>query len=161
MLLVVWSLIILWCIPGRKHLAFDGWTSPNTLSFIGLNIFFLFEGQICSVLLDYIPIKVGHTGIAIADRVCGMLIDLQLEIAVCIFLISVVMISRLCVPQVLGTVVDNASNNFTALRQLEISLPDESLLSVQTSIRCLCHTFNLVVKVCTSCVPYCYMLIYL
>lgn len=47
----------------------------------------------------------------------------------------------------MSVVVDNASNNFTAIRELKLMLPDESILDEDTAIRCLCHIFNLVVKV--------------
>ena len=50
----------------------------------------------------------------------------------------------------MGVVVDNAANNFTAIQELTKTLPDDSVLSKDTMIRCLCHIFNLVVKVIFS-----------
>ncbi|EIM91976.1 uncharacterized protein STEHIDRAFT_27866, partial [Stereum hirsutum FP-91666 SS1] len=41
--------------PGRKHIAFDGWSSANALTFIGLNLYMIYNGELCSILLDYVP----------------------------------------------------------------------------------------------------------
>ena len=48
----------------------------------------------------------------------------------------------------MGVVVDNAANNFTAIEELTKTLPDDSILSEDTPIHCLCHILNLVVTVC-------------
>lgn len=44
--------------------------------------------------------------------------------------------------------MDNAANNFTALDALADMLPENSLIGRMTAVRCTCHTFNLVMKVC-------------
>ena len=42
----------------------------------------MYEGQLRSLLLDYIPIKVGHTGVAIADHIRETLVAFGLESSV-------------------------------------------------------------------------------
>lgn len=49
--------------------------------------------------------------------------------------------------QLFGVVVDNASNNFTAVEHLAKHLPDESILGPDTIIRCACHIWSLAQKV--------------
>ncbi|KLO06392.1 hypothetical protein SCHPADRAFT_838139, partial [Schizopora paradoxa] len=51
---------------------------------------------------------------------------------------------------VLGIVCDNASNNDTMLRHLEVEL--EGQVGCKTCIRCFAHVLNLVVKVGSVCV---------
>lgn len=62
-----------------KHIAIDGWTAANTTTFIGLMIYLLLKGKLRPILLDYIPIEVGHTGQAIAERVQATLTAYRIE----------------------------------------------------------------------------------
>lgn len=68
-------------------MAFDGWTFPNTLSFIGLLPNLIHEGKIKPILFDYIPIDVGHTSATIAERVHKTLrmFHLETSVSICIF----------------------------------------------------------------------------
>ena len=40
--------------PGRIHLGFDRWTSPNVISFLGVVVHTAHEGQLQSFILDFI-----------------------------------------------------------------------------------------------------------
>ena len=40
--------------PGKLHLCADGWTSPNVISFIGITVHWASEGQIVSLILDFV-----------------------------------------------------------------------------------------------------------
>ena len=39
---------------GAIHVAFDGWTSPNVISFLGVVVYFEKAGELQSMLLDYV-----------------------------------------------------------------------------------------------------------
>jgi hypothetical protein len=39
---------------GRLHIAADGWTSPNTIAFIGVTVHWIIDGKIVSAILDFI-----------------------------------------------------------------------------------------------------------
>jgi len=53
--------------PGRIHIGFDGWTSPNVISFLGVVVHTAREGLLQSFLLDFITyvLLVMLAGIAI------------------------------------------------------------------------------------------------
>ena len=38
----------------RLHLALDGWASPNVFSFLGVNVLYFDEGELCGFVLDFI-----------------------------------------------------------------------------------------------------------
>lgn len=40
--------------PGRLHLGFDGWTSPNVLSFLGVTVHRVVDGKVVYFILDFI-----------------------------------------------------------------------------------------------------------
>lgn len=50
--------------------------------------------------------------------------------------------------QFIALALDNASNNDTMLDELDVVLPEGSVGGSVTRVRCICHIFNLVVKVC-------------
>lgn len=68
--------------PGRKHIAFDGWTSANALTFIGLNLYMIYNGELCSILLDYVPIETAHTGRQLAEHIYGAIKTYDIETSV-------------------------------------------------------------------------------
>ena len=39
---------------GRIHLGFDGWTSPNVISFLGVVVHITHKAQLRSFILDFI-----------------------------------------------------------------------------------------------------------
>jgi hypothetical protein len=41
-------------MTGRVHIGFDGWTSPNVISFLGVVVHYAHEGKMRSFLLDFI-----------------------------------------------------------------------------------------------------------
>ena len=43
-----------WAHPGKLHICADGWTSPNVISFVGLTLHWVGEGQIQSTILDFV-----------------------------------------------------------------------------------------------------------
>lgn len=71
--------------PGRKHIAFDGWSSANIINFIGLMVYFILKGDLRAVLLDLIPIETGHTGKEIAEHIYPVLVTYGLESSVSVF----------------------------------------------------------------------------
>jgi hypothetical protein len=40
--------------PGKLHLCFDGWTSPNIFSFVGITVHWVADGQIHTLILDFV-----------------------------------------------------------------------------------------------------------
>lgn len=40
--------------PGKLHLCVDGWTSPQVVSFLGATVHWIRDGQIHSIILDFI-----------------------------------------------------------------------------------------------------------
>ncbi|KAI0309768.1 hypothetical protein OF83DRAFT_1039925, partial [Amylostereum chailletii] len=41
-------------LPGMHYLGLDGWSSPNAISFLGVVVYFLHDGKMKSVILDFI-----------------------------------------------------------------------------------------------------------
>ncbi|KDQ06018.1 hypothetical protein BOTBODRAFT_121986, partial [Botryobasidium botryosum FD-172 SS1] len=39
---------------GKLHLGVDGWSSPNTISFLGITLHFQHEGAMRRLILDFI-----------------------------------------------------------------------------------------------------------
>lgn len=112
---------------GKIHITFDGWTSRNQLSLLGVNCFFVDRQWRHRRLLLALPAVSGrHTGDNLANEVGDVLAEWNLE------------------SERLGYVVlDNASNNDTAMEALGKEHgfdPDERRL------RCLGHVINLAVK---------------
>lgn len=55
--------------PGHIHIGFDGWTSPNTFSFLGLVIYYLdSKSNLVSHILDFIKLNREHRGQYIAEE---------------------------------------------------------------------------------------------
>ena len=53
---------------GKIHLGFDGWTSPNVISFLGVVVHLTNEGQLRSFILDFISLKKSHSGDYLAEE---------------------------------------------------------------------------------------------
>lgn len=68
--------------PGRKHVAFDGWTAANAATFIGLMLYLILNGELRAILLDYIPIDTAHSGRDIAEHVHAAIVTYGLESSV-------------------------------------------------------------------------------
>jgi hypothetical protein len=112
---------------GKVHITFDGWTSRNQLSLLGVNCFFVDQQwQHRRLLLALPPVCGRHTGDNLANEVADVLAEWGL--------------GR---DQLGYMVLDNASNNDTAVAALGAELgfdPGERRL------RCLGHVLNLAVK---------------
>lgn len=112
---------------GKIHITFDGWTSRNQLSLLGVNCFFVDQQWRHQKLLLALPAVSGrHIGDNLANEVADVLAEWDLG------------------RDRLGyMVLDNASNNDTAMVALGNEFdfdPDEHRL------RCLGHVINLAVK---------------
>lgn len=56
--MVIPSLLLLQNLPGRIHIVFDGWSTPNILSTLGIVAIFEKDGKIYTMTLDvlqYVP----------------------------------------------------------------------------------------------------------
>ena len=94
----------------------------------------------------------GHTGQYLANKLSDCLKDFGISNKVCchsgIYLtVTSALMASTCMSatQILGQVLDNTSNNDTMLAELETSM--EGTHGVHTQICCICHVFNLAVKV--------------
>jgi hypothetical protein len=45
---------VLGAVEGKVHLTADGWTSPNTIAFLGVTVQFIRDGKIITFPLDFI-----------------------------------------------------------------------------------------------------------
>jgi hypothetical protein len=52
--IMIMCLIMVKAYPGKLHLCADGWTSPNVIAFIGITVHWVSEGQIMSLILDFV-----------------------------------------------------------------------------------------------------------
>lgn len=112
---------------GRIHVTFDGWTSRNRLSLLGINVFFIdVDWSHRKLLLGLPSVQGRHTGENLADEVASMLADFGIDS------------SRLGY-----FVLDNARNNDTAVAALADEFDFEP---EHRRLRCLGHILNLVVK---------------
>ena len=112
---------------GRTHVTFDGWTSHNHLSLLGINVFFIdMDWNHRKLLLGLPSVQGRHTGENLADEVASALAEFGIDS------------SRLGY-----FVLDNARNNDTAIA----ALADEFGFDPEhRRLRCLGHILNLVVK---------------
>jgi hypothetical protein len=112
---------------GRIHVTFDGWTSRNRLSLLGINVFFIdVDWSHRKLLLGLPSIQGRHSGENLAEEVASVLADFGIDA------------SRLGY-----FVLDIARNNDTA----DAALADEFDFDPgHRRLRCLGHILNLVVK---------------
>jgi hypothetical protein len=52
--MMIWGLSVVQSNRGRIHLAVDGWTSPNVISFLGVVVCMATDGRIHTYILDFI-----------------------------------------------------------------------------------------------------------
>ena len=111
---------------GRIYVTFDGWTSNNHLSLLGLNVHFIDTNwNHCKLLLGVPPVKGKHTGENLADHVAAVLSEFDITS------------DRLGI-----FVLDNASNNDTAMEYLAAEFGFDS---EECRLRCMGHIINLAV----------------
>ena len=84
-----------------------------------------------------------HTGTYLAARIVECLHEYGIQQKVRRSYTTV--IKSLTIPQILSLVCDNASNNDTMVKELEVLLP--SFKGQRMHVRCFAHILNLVVKV--------------
>ena len=44
-------------IPGKIHICVNGWTSPNVISYLGINMHWHENGKIKHIILDFIEFE--------------------------------------------------------------------------------------------------------
>ncbi|KAJ3504337.1 hypothetical protein NMY22_g17960 [Coprinellus aureogranulatus] len=113
-------------VEGVIHVSADGWTSPNTIAFIGVIIQYIERGLIQSLTLDFIKLTAAHTGQYLATQLAECLQEFGIE------------------DRILGFTGDNASNNDTLVEELSMLIP--SFRGDAARIRCLAHVINLVAR---------------
>ena len=112
----------------KIHISFDGWTAPNGRGLYGIVAFWCTtEGSVRRALLGIREVKGRHDGINIAACVRGVLLEYGIA------------------DQIGYYILDNASNNNTAVESLEAT-SRRSEVNGSTRLRCLGHIINLVVK---------------
>ncbi|KAM4062491.1 restless-like transposase [Hirsutella rhossiliensis] len=88
--------------PGRIHLAFDGWRSPNRHAVYGIAAFYLSkEKRPQKILLGMPELRQSHTGENIASQVAEVITSFEIQDKIGYF------------------TLDNAENNDTAMRALD------------------------------------------
>ncbi|KAJ3511644.1 hypothetical protein NMY22_g15587 [Coprinellus aureogranulatus] len=117
-------------IDGSIHVAADGWTSPNTIAYIGVTIHYVEKGAMVTLVLDFVWLTKAHTREYLASKLAECLQDFKID------------------DQVLGFTGDNASNNDTLVSELEVLLP--AFRGDAHRVRCACHILNLVAKAILS-----------
>ncbi|KAJ6437118.1 LOW QUALITY PROTEIN: Major facilitator superfamily domain, general substrate transporter [Purpureocillium lavendulum] len=108
------------------HFTFDGWTSRQNVSFLGINAHFIDrDWKQWRLLLALPALRERHTGAALADEVADTIcaFDVQERIGYC--------------------TLDNATNNDTAMEALAAEFDFDW---VERRIRCAPHFLNLAVR---------------
>jgi hypothetical protein len=118
--------------PGAINFSFDAWSSPNNLPLLGIVAHWIDEaGAKHNALLGLRTIEGEHTGENMASEVWKIIDNFEIAQKVGYF------------------VLDNATNNCTALRSLQTKLQEGGLSLFNASerrLRCMGHILNLVVK---------------
>ena len=84
--------------PGKIHIGIDGWTSPNTFSYLGIMVHHAVEGHIQEFILDFIKcifigfflfrihfllvvtrLTKGHTGVYLAQQLAQCLHEFKIN----------------------------------------------------------------------------------
>ena len=86
-------------LPGAVHITLDGWSSPNTISYLGIVLLYLDPQAITepqdashrsrirkapmkSLVLDFVKLNKAHTGEYLADKLCECLKRYEIELKV-------------------------------------------------------------------------------
>jgi hypothetical protein len=111
---------------GQIHYTFDGWTSRDNTSFLGLNAHFIDNSWTqWDFLLALPPLQGRHTGEALADEVADIITYFGVEDRIGYF------------------TLDNATNNDAAMKSLGYEFGFDS---GERRIRCAPHSINLAVR---------------
>ncbi|KAF5973444.1 ribonuclease H [Fusarium coicis] len=108
------------------HLAFDGWTSRQNASFLGINTHFIDrDWEQWRILLALTALRNRHTGAVLADEVADTFCAFDLQDRIGYF------------------TLDNAANNDTAM---EVLAAEFDFDKYERRIRCAPHLLNLAVR---------------
>ncbi|QRW00786.1 hAT family dimerization protein [Ceratobasidium sp. AG-Ba] len=113
-------------IRGALHFAIDGWTSPQSSSFLGLVVIWHSEGRLWRSILEFVHLTHAHKGEYLASRIEDCLKRYGIS------------------HKVLSICLDNASNNDTLVESLARLIP--SFRGPRNRVRCLAHIINLMAK---------------
>ncbi|EUC59806.1 hypothetical protein RSOL_323740, partial [Rhizoctonia solani AG-3 Rhs1AP] len=113
-------------ISGTVHIAVDGWTSPTSESYLGVVVIWYDKPRIYRCILEFIRLTSAHTGTYLAEKIASCLQRYGLE------------------SWILAVCLDNASNNFTLVQNLEQLTPH--FHGEQSYVQCLVHIVNLMAK---------------
>ncbi|QRV99251.1 hAT family dimerization protein [Ceratobasidium sp. AG-Ba] len=108
------------------HFAIDGWTSPQSSSFLGLVVIWYSEGKVWRSILEFIHLTHAHKGEYLASRIEECLKRYG--------------IAR----KILSICLNNASNNDTLVESLAQIIP--FFRGPRSRVRCLAHIINLMAK---------------
>ena len=82
-------------LPGAVHIALDGWTAPNTFSFLGIVLLYMDPSAsyseeesgtkktpMKSLVLDFVKLSKAHTGEYLADKLAECLKRFEIDLKV-------------------------------------------------------------------------------
>jgi len=124
-------IVLLSKVPYKIHFSFDLWTSPNHRSFLALVAHWVSsEGNLIAATLGFQRLQGPHSGANQADLISKMLLSYQLTGKLGYF------------------TMDNASNNDTALAEIQHLSQMEGIKfdANERRVRCFGHIITLVVK---------------
>jgi hypothetical protein len=108
----------------KMHIALDGWTSPNIVSFLGIVAVYFHSGQIHRLILEFAPVHEKHTGQNLAKLLHGVCERYEIS------------------PRVYSLALDNASNCDTLATHY--AKYNDVFKGKAMRIRCFAHIVNLV-----------------
>ena len=116
----------------KVSFAVDGWSSPNKLSFLGMNCYYINKDwKYQERLVGFEPLSGSHDGQNLGETVEGIILEQNLE------------------AHLLAITTDNAGNNGTMRKEIADGLNqlhDVEWNKEQGTIPCLAHVIQLVVK---------------
>jgi hypothetical protein len=109
------------------HIGLDVWTDIKLTPWLGVVVYFIFEGRYKHFTLDFVRLRGSHTGAYLSEVVNDCLVKYNLQ------------------KRLLTVVTDNASNNDTMVDHLQRRIgPTGRFRGQQTRQRCFAHILNLV-----------------
>jgi hypothetical protein len=113
----------------KISLTLDCWTSPNKLSFMAINGYFInAKWEYREVMLGFEGLEGKHSGANLSNVLCNILQKQGIE------------------KRILAVTTDNASNNRTLTKELEQALNLGSFQAKGNHIPCLAHVLQLSLK---------------
>ena len=144
---------------GKIHLGFDGWTSPNVISFLGVVIHITYRSAALLVYFGLHKVSLPLNTFQF-DPIDDVLASRKVTLVITLWKSSTNVFknsgytpryrcfSHDCSvsSQILGQACNNVFNNDMMLSALE-ALNPKSMSGIHTCIWCICHILNLVIKV--------------